>query len=82
MRLRLFVRRVAIAPIRLYQWFISPVLPPSCRFSPTCSAYAIEAVQTHGLLRGGWLAAWRIVRCNPWSRGGYDPVPPPSPDSR
>lgn len=70
------VRRLAILPIRFYQWFISPVLPPSCRFSPSCSAYAVEAVLEHGVLRGGWLALWRLLRCHPWSEGGYDPVPP------
>ena len=69
-------RRLAVLPIRGYQLFISPVLPPSCRFTPTCSAYAIEALMTHGLLKGGALTVWRLLRCNPWSAGGYDPVPP------
>mgnify|MGYP001512978838 CR=1 FL=1 len=64
-------------PIRLYQWTLSPVLPPSCRYHPTCSAYAIEAVLTHGIFKGSWLALRRILRCHPWSSGGYDPVPPP-----
>ncbi len=58
-----------------YRLFLSPVLPMSCRFHPTCSAYAIEAVETHGPLRGGWLALRRIVRCHPWGGQGYDPVP-------
>ena len=71
------LRRLAVLPVRIYQWTISPVLPPSCRFHPTCSAYAIEAVLTHGILKGGWLALRRILRCHPWSAGGYDPVPPP-----
>ena len=70
------LRRLAVLPVRIYQWTISPVLPPSCRFHPTCSAYAIEAVLTHGILKGGWLALRRILRCHPWSAGGYDPVPP------
>ena len=73
---RELARRLAVLPIRGYQLFISPVLPPSCRFTPTCSAYAIEALMTHGLLKGGALTVWRLLRCNPWSAGGYDPVPP------
>ena len=67
-------RAVALV-IRGYQRFISPVLPPSCRFSPSCSQYAIEAVQRHGAMRGGWLAIRRVARCHPWHPGGYDPVP-------
>lgn len=63
--------------IRGYQLLISPVLPPSCRFTPTCSAYAMEAVAKHGALRGSWLAAHRVCRCHPWNDGGYDPVPEP-----
>ncbi len=69
------VRRVAVLPIRFYQLCISPMLPPACRFTPTCSQYAIEAVMRHGLLRGGWLAIRRILRCHPWGGSGYDPVP-------
>lgn len=64
-----------IAPIRLYQRFLSPLLPPSCRYSPTCSAYAVEALQRHGPVKGLWLAARRIGRCHPWGASGYDPVP-------
>ncbi|MDO5536276.1 MAG: membrane protein insertion efficiency factor YidD [Desulfovibrionaceae bacterium] len=71
------IRRLAILPIRLYQLFISPVLPKSCRFLPTCSAYAVEAIMVHGVLRGSWLALRRICRCHPWGGSGYDPVPPP-----
>jgi len=62
--------------IRLYQRFISPALPPSCRYWPSCSSYAVEAVQKHGALRGSWLALRRLGRCHPWHAGGYDPVPP------
>jgi hypothetical protein len=68
--------RVLIAPIRFYQRFISPALPPTCRFTPSCSAYAVGALQEHGALRGLWLAARRIAKCHPWHAGGYDPVPP------
>lgn len=73
--MKLLVRRVAVLPIRFYQLCISPMLPPACRFTPTCSQYAIEAVMRHGLLRGGWLAIRRILRCHPWGGSGYDPVP-------
>ncbi|MCL6648854.1 MAG: membrane protein insertion efficiency factor YidD [Chloroflexi bacterium] len=66
---------LAIGLIRLYQRTLSRVLPPSCRFLPSCSQYAVEAIAKYGVLRGGWLTAGRIVRCNPWSAGGYDPVP-------
>ena len=69
------MKKVFIAIIRFYQKQISPMLPPSCRFQPTCSQYAIEAIQKHGALKGGALALWRILRCNPFSKGGYDPVP-------
>ena len=70
------VRRIAIAPIRFYQRFISPALPPACRYLPTCSAYAAEAIAVHGVVRGGWLALKRLARCHPWGGSGYDPVPP------
>jgi len=63
------------AVLRGYQWFISPLLPAACRFHPSCSHYAEEAVQRHGALRGGWLAARRVCRCGPWHPGGFDPVP-------
>ena len=68
--------RPLIAVLRGYQRWISPVLPPSCRFYPSCSAYAIEALAVHGLLRGVALTAWRLLRCGPWHPGGVDPVPP------
>jgi putative membrane protein insertion efficiency factor len=69
------IRRLLTAPIRFYRYVISPWLGYNCRFTPTCSAYAIEAIETHGALCGGWLALRRILRCHPWCHGGHDPVP-------
>lgn len=66
---------VLIAPIRGYRRFVSPLLPPSCRFTPTCSVYAIQAIERHGPLRGAWLGTKRICRCHPWGGSGYDPIP-------
>jgi putative membrane protein insertion efficiency factor len=65
----------AISLIRVYQWVISPLLPRSCRFAPSCSEYAAEAIQRHGALAGFWLTARRLLRCHPWGGDGYDPVP-------
>ena len=70
-----FLGWLLILPIKFYKRFISPLTPPSCRFTPTCSTYAIEAIQKHGPFRGFWLALKRILRCNPWGGSGYDPVP-------
>ena len=69
------MRRLLIAVVRAYQYLLSPWWGSHCRFTPTCSHYAIEALERHGALGGGWLAARRILRCHPWSAGGYDPVP-------
>jgi putative membrane protein insertion efficiency factor len=68
------VRRIAILPITAYQRVISPAMPRRCKYHPTCSAYGAQAVQEYGILRGVVLAAWRLLRCNPWSHGGFDPV--------
>jgi putative membrane protein insertion efficiency factor len=70
------MRRVAIALIRAYQWLLSPWLGQNCRYLPSCSEYAAEAIDCHGLVRGGWLAVRRLGRCHPWGGHGYDPVPP------
>jgi putative membrane protein insertion efficiency factor len=64
-----------ILPIRGYQKFVSPMTPPSCRYHPTCSSYAVTAIKRHGPFKGFALGFWRVVRCNPWSKGGVDPVP-------
>lgn len=69
------MKRVAVAVVKFYQGAISPYLPPTCRYYPTCSAYAIEAIERHGFLRGSLLAVKRILRCHPFCPGGYDPVP-------
>ncbi len=69
------MKHVAIGLIRLYQGSISQVTPPACRYIPTCSHYALEAIDRHGLIKGGWLAVKRVGRCHPWSSGGHDPVP-------
>ena len=66
--------RVFIAPISLYRRFISPLIAPRCRYYPTCSAYAVDAIRDYGVLRGLVLAGWRLLRCNPLSKGGFDPV--------
>lgn len=65
-----------ILVIKIYQLFISPLTPATCRYQPTCSSYAKEALETHGLLKGGWLGLKRIFSCHPWGGSGYDPVPP------
>jgi putative membrane protein insertion efficiency factor len=69
-------RQAVVLPLRVYRLCISPLFGPKCRYQPSCSAYAAQAILRHGVLRGSWLAAGRIARCHPWSAGGYDPVPP------
>ena len=69
------MKRLFLALIRFYQKHISPAFPPRCRFTPTCSQYALEALEKYGALKGSWLAIKRILRCNPLCKGGYDPVP-------
>ena len=77
------MKRMLMGLIRFYRRAISPYLPNSCRFTPTCSQYALDALEQYGALRGGWMSAKRILRCNPFHKGGYDPVPePPEPAIR
>lgn len=73
-RLSRFARTAAVTPIVIYQRFISPGIPRRCKYEPTCSRYAVVAIREYGILRGLVLAGWRLLRCNPWSHGGYDPV--------
>ena len=68
------MKRILLVVIRFYRSCISPFLPPMCRYQPTCSAYAMEAIERYGARRGGWMAVRRILRCHPWHEGGYDPV--------
>ena len=70
------MNKILIAFIKVYQYTMSPLLGPRCRYYPSCSNYAVDALREHGALRGLGLAAWRLLRCNPFSNGGYDPVPP------
>ena len=72
--MRRVVRELLLTPLQLYRRVISPILGPHCRYHPSCSEYAVEAVRRYGLVRGGVLAVWRVMRCNPWSHGGVDPV--------
>ncbi len=74
-KLTKWLRELVVLPIRLYQRFISPLTGPHCKYYPTCSAYALTAIRKHGILYGGGLAVWRLLRCNPWSKGGIDYVP-------
>ncbi len=69
------MKQVFLAILRFYKRWISPALPPACRFTPTCSEYAHQAIEKYGALRGGWLGLRRLSRCHPWNSGGYDPVP-------
>ncbi|WP_026717088.1 membrane protein insertion efficiency factor YidD [Flavobacterium gelidilacus] len=77
--MRLSLKKIVIFPfvllVRFYQGAISPFTPAACRFEPTCSHYTVEALQKHGLFKGGWLAIKRIASCHPWGKSGYDPVP-------
>jgi uncharacterized protein len=68
------MKRLALFLLRAYKWLISPLLGPACRYVPSCSEYAMEAVERYGVLRGGWKAAWRLARCHPLAKGGFDPV--------
>lgn len=74
-RLRTAPLRLVIGVIQLYRHMVSPLRLPSCRFMPTCSQYAVDALSEYGLIRGGWLAVLRLLKCGPWHRGGWDPIP-------
>jgi uncharacterized protein len=69
------MKMIALASLRFYKKFISPLLPPSCRFEPTCSVYMYQAIEKYGVIKGGWMGVKRISRCHPLNPGGYDPVP-------
>lgn len=69
------IRHIFLLPVYFYKYAISPLKQPSCRYTPTCSQYAVEAVMKHGIIKGGWLAIKRILSCHPWGGSGYDPVP-------
>ena len=71
------MKRILLALLRFYKRCISPLLPNACIYTPTCSEYAMEAIEKHGVLKGTGLAIWRVLRCNPFMQGGYDPVPEP-----
>ncbi len=73
-----WIRRGFLIPVFFYKYFISPLLPPACRFIPSCSSYAVEAVMVHGIVRGSWLSFCRLARCHPFHAGGLDLVPPPT----
>ncbi|MGA2695453.1 MAG: membrane protein insertion efficiency factor YidD [Terriglobales bacterium] len=72
--MKVSAKSTVLALLRGYKWAISPMLGPACRYVPTCSEYALEAVERHGAWRGGWMAVWRVMRCHPFVKGGYDPV--------
>ncbi len=74
MKIDEFLKVISVGFVRGYQYFISPLLPPTCRFIPTCSTYTIQAIEKYGVVRGFFLGIWRILRCHPFSRGGYDPL--------
>ena len=76
MMIRNLVVQLLLLPLRFYKWAISPLLPPMCRFHPSCSVYAMGAIAVHGPFKGTWLAARRLTRCHPFNPGGFDPVPP------
>ena len=72
--MRPWAQSVVLGLLRVYKWAISPMFPPACRYTPTCSEYAMEAIERFGVVRGGWMAVLRLLRCHPFVKGGYDPV--------
>ena len=73
------MKQIVVWTLKAYRWALSPLLPPACRYVPTCSEYALEAVEEYGALRGGWKAAARVLRCHPFAKGGFDPAVPVKP---
>lgn len=76
------LKAILIGAVKCYRTCISPMFPPTCRYRPTCSQYALEALQKHGAIKGTWLTLRRLLRCHPWGGCGYDPVPPPKPKTK
>ncbi|BCA97176.1 putative membrane protein insertion efficiency factor [Legionella antarctica] len=75
-KINIVIQQIVCMPIKMYRYLISPLIKPCCRFYPSCSQYAISAIKQHGVVKGIWMAFKRLLRCHPWSRGGYDPVLP------
>lgn len=74
-QVQIWLRKLFLLPVYFYRVFISPLTPPACRFTPTCSQYMVDAVLKHGIIKGGWLGIKRLCKCHPWGGSGYDPVP-------
>jgi uncharacterized protein len=75
-KINCMIKGLFLAMIKIYQYFLSPLIPPSCRFHPSCSDYALESLEKNGVFKGSWCTIKRLCRCHPWAQGGYDPVEP------